>query len=381
PPTTARVYGLNWPKGADAKYTPDGHYAPDDNYGNACLIFQLWFERNKIDYIGKELLRRGIPSARGKTTWASSSIITILKNPIYAGRVATLKYERVEPKERRKNKSGKTSARLKSESEWHYLDGLVDKPIITWEQRLSIIERLKMNKDYADRNAKHNFLLKGLISCQLCHNNRHYYGVEHHGHPKYVCNKHYAVSYGDRCPAKPMDMAELDAGVKEKVRSFLTKPEVYLMQMEGKLALPEQTKADMEHRITDLERQYRDTIDAECRYADMLSQEAFDEKKKLLMTKRQYLNGEKDQQTAKLAALALATINRLTVEALRKRLQRNLDTATEADWRFILESLGVNVLAFGDGSWDIEICVPSADSRIVENHLIANQTPWCTYPC
>jgi len=74
--------------------------------------------------------------------------------------------------------------------------------------------------------------------------------------------------------------------------------------------------------------------------------------------KRQYLNGEKEQQVVKLATIEKATVNRLTIEALKKRLQRNLDTASEADWRFILDTLNAKVLAFGDGSWDLAIDVP-----------------------
>ena len=39
---------------------------------------------------------------------------------------------------------GKSSARLKSENEWHWNDGQVEKSIITWEQRIVIKEKLKM---------------------------------------------------------------------------------------------------------------------------------------------------------------------------------------------------------------------------------------------
>jgi site-specific DNA recombinase len=359
PPTIARVYGMTWPKGVDGKYLPN------EDYDNAKLIFELWFERCNLDYIGKELLRRGIPSPKGNMTWASCSLTTIIKNPVYAGRVATLKYEMSEPKNRRRNTFGKTSANLKPESEWHYLDGLVAEPLINWQQHLEIVEWLKNNKENASRNAKHNYLLRGLISCQLCHGNRHYFGIQPStGRAKYVCNKSWATGYREKCLALPMDKEGLEDGVKDKVRAFFAKPEVYLTNMQGRLGMQEQTKVDIEQRIKNLEREYQATIDTECRYADMLSPEAFDEKKKLLMIKRQYLNGEKEQQTVKLATLEKATINRLTIEALKKRLQRNLDTASEADWRFILDILNANVLAFGDGSWDLAIDVPPMSENV-----------------
>ena len=310
PPTIAKVYGMKWPKGELGKYKPDGKYEPDANYSNAKLIFELWFEKCNLDYIGKELLRRGIPSPRGKTVWASCSVTTILKNPIYAGRTATLKYERLEPKKRRKNTFGKTCAHLKPESEWHYLEGLVINPIITWEQHLDIIKRLLTNKENASRNAKHNYLLRGLISCQLCHGTRHYVGVQTtRGKDKYVCNKSWAVGYGERCLARPMDKEELEQGVKEKIRAFFAKPEIYLDEMNGRLGMQEQTKTDLEHSIKNLDREYQETIDAECRYADMLSKEAFDEKKKLLVLRRQHLS-EKNTSAMQECKLLIAPRNK-----------------------------------------------------------------------
>ena len=91
------------------------------------------------------------------------------------------------------------------------------------------------------------------------------------------------------------------------------------------------------------------------------------------MLRRQHLNEEKERQVSKLAALEKATVNRVTIEMLKNRLQRNLDNATEDDWRFILDTLKAKVLAFGDGSWDIAIDVP----LVSETDSIVNNTGWC----
>jgi hypothetical protein len=128
--------------------------------------------------------------------------------------------------------------------------------------------------------------------------------------------------------------------------------------------MQEQTKADLEHSIKNLDREYQESIDAECRYADMLSKEAFDEKKKLLVLRRQHLSEKKEQQGLKLVNLEKAAVTRMTIETLKKRLQRNLDTASEEDWRFILDTLNANVLAFGDGTWDLAIDVPPMSENI-----------------
>ena len=212
PPTVGKVYGMQWDK-------ERRKYLPDSSYENACLIFDLWFQSQKLDRVGAELLRRGVVTPRGRPEWSSSSISTILKNPVYAGRVATLKYERREPVARRRATFGKTSAKLKPESEWHWLpDGSVERPIITWDQHLAIIERLKRNELNASRNAKHDYLLRGRIQCQLC--GRGYFAVvqKKSGKPRYYCSKHYAYTGMDKCPAQPLDMNELHLGVAHRLK-------------------------------------------------------------------------------------------------------------------------------------------------------------------
>jgi len=56
----------------------------------------------------------------------------------------------------------------------------------------------------------------------------------------------------------------------------------------------------------------------------------------------------------------------MTIETLKKRLQRNLDTASEEGiGAFILDTLNANVLAFGDGTWDVAIDVPPMPENII----------------
>jgi hypothetical protein len=79
----------------------------------------------------------------------------------------------------------------------------------------------------------------------------------------------------------------------------------------------------------------------------------------------------------------------MTIETLKKRLQRNLDTASEEDWRFILDTLNANVLAFGDGTWDLAIDVPPMPENIngivspltsLGSDSIVNNTGCCICP-
>ena len=62
------------------------------------------------------------------------------------------------------------------------------------------------------------------------------------------------------------------------------------------------------------------------------------------------------------------------VEQMRENLRSNLDKASNEDWRFILECLGIKITAFGDGTWDIEINIPVTQTDEIPNP-IKNKTP------
>jgi hypothetical protein len=310
-------------------------------------------------------------TSRGRAIWSAGSIATVLKNPVYAGRVATLRYEKIEPTKRRKNTFGKTSFRIKPENEWHYIEGIVDRPIITWEQHLAIRDRLKLNWQYAVRNARHDYLARGLIECQLCH--RHYYGVRPtSGRPKYVCSKSWGISYGEKCTAKALDQEDVDTTIRSRIRSFLENPRAYAPEVQAQATLLDRTKEDIERSIKHLEKDYRDTIDDECS-ALRLSAEAFKQKQTMILLRRSWLVNEIKSQKEKLAGLERLRVTQQTIEAVRARLQSNLNKATYEDWRVVIEALGTKVLSFGDGTWDIEINVP-VDISVV------NSTPWYISP-
>lgn len=363
PPTMKSPYGYVW---------KDSRLVPNNNYSNAQLIWEMALKGLKTKRIGKELYKMGIPSSRGKPMWQPSSIIAILKNPAYAGRVAVLRYEKVEPKQRRKDTYGKTSARMKPRSDWQYLDGLVDEPIITWDQYLAVQERLELNKKYASRNAKRNYLLRGLIECQLCH--RHYYGVQRTDQkPAYVCSNAWAQVYGKKCQAKIIPCSTIENEVKIKVRNFLENPEVYMVEAENRMHATNKTEADIEQAIRELIKQHEDTIFQEQRAFRMLSDEAFMREQKLLETRKVWLEEEIKKQKLKLENFKQFSINCESIEIMRKRLQENLDEAGDEDWRMILEALSVKVYVFGDGNWDIEVNVPIFNP-------VKNNTPWYIFP-
>ena len=361
PPTKRQVYGYKW---------ENDKYVPDENYDKAKILWELIFSGMKLKAICKALLLRGIATPNGKVFWQPSSLRTIYLNPIYSGWVATLRYEKVLPKKRRKNTFGKTSFRIKPIEEWHFLDGLVEQPIVTWEQWLAAQERLKLNRQYASRNARHDFLLRGLIQCQTCYEqgiDRHYYGL---GRDQiYVCSAAWAQTYGKKCPSKAIKCSDIEDGVKAKIRSFLESPGIWFKEANNRLVdIP-----DIEQRIRDNDKQYQKTLDDERYKLEKLSPEAFEQEKHLLIAKRKWLKEENERLNAQLANLQKHNLKQEMVVQMRENLQANLDSATNGDWRLILESIGARILAFEDGTWDIEINIPVTP--------IENKIGWCTFPC
>jgi len=77
-----------------------------------------------------------------------------------------------------------------------------------------------------------------------------------------------------------------------------------------------------------------------------------------LVARRTWLKEENDRLKVKPDNLRQHTVQEDMIRQLRNNLMANLDGATNDDWRFILESLGAKILAFGDGTWDIEINIP-----------------------
>lgn len=374
PPTKRKVYGYKW---------KDGKFIPDENYENAQLAWTLALSGKKYKAICKELVLRGIPTPSGKIYWQKSTLQTILTNPLYAGRYAALRYEKVEPKKRTKSTFGKTSAKLKPIEEWHFIDDLVEQPIVTEQQFMTVKERLRLNQLNAKRNAHHDYLLKGLIRCELCYVqgiNRHYYGVRRTKQkPAYVCSAGWSQTYGKKCPSKAIPCSKIDEEVKAKVRNFLESPEFYLSAAQSETELRDKTMADIEQNIRDNEREYQRTIDDERYKLEKLTPEAFEQAQRLLIARRTYLKEENASLKVKLDNLRQHSVNKEMVRHMRNNLMANLDRASTEDWRFILESLGAKIMAFGDGTWDIEINIPVEEE--IPKDSIVFKTGSCTSPC
>jgi DNA invertase Pin-like site-specific DNA recombinase len=364
PPTMKAIYGMKW---------ENGRLVPTDDYRHGQEIWDMALAGAKIKEIGKELFRQVILSPRGERAWAPSTMANFLKNPTCAGRIAALRYEKVEPLHRKVRKRGKTSSRLKPEEEWVWLEGLVECPYVSWEQYLLVQERFKLNRLYASRNAHRFYLLRGMIECQLCQSNRHYYSVQRTGQaPAYVCSASWGQTYGKKCHAKPLICLVIETDVKNTVKRFLEDPDTYLAEAERRQELTGHTIANIEGKIVELSREREKTIADEQRAFRQMTPEAFERERAFIKARRCWLEEEIERQKAKLTNLQQIALNSQAIQILRDNLKVNLDQASDQQWRNIFEALGLRILAFGDGNYDVEINIPIES----ESMQIETRTPW-----
>ncbi|MDK0850768.1 recombinase family protein [Clostridium perfringens] len=127
------------------------------------LIFKLYIEGNGASFIASELNNLGYKTKLGNN-FSPSSVLTIIKNPVYIGKIAWKR------KDIKKSKTpGKVKdTRLRDVSEWIIADGK-HQAIITnenWEAAQTILKG-RYHIPYQLSNAPVN-PLAGLITCGVC---------------------------------------------------------------------------------------------------------------------------------------------------------------------------------------------------------------------
>ena len=161
PTTYHKVYGYCWDKNNNS-------LVPDSNHDTIKLIFEMVLSGASFDKVLTELKARGIVSPSGQPEWNKTAISRITSNPLYAGRYYALKAVSVPPKFRKVlNSYGNSSRKRKPLGESLYLPEVkVLNPPITWSQRDQILAQVKQHQKWSDRNAKRDYLLRGMILCE-----------------------------------------------------------------------------------------------------------------------------------------------------------------------------------------------------------------------
>ncbi len=166
-------------------------------------IFRRFHDESySIRKIAMELEADGILSPKGNPRWDPSTISGMLKNPMYGGRAYGLRHRAVQPEARTARTYGKSSIADNPREDWVELNVVVESPVVALAEFEAIQDRLRLNQKYSPRNAKHQYLLRGLITCEL--HEKTFHGVHNqgdsdgfvyqcgayaHGKPKNACKR------------------------------------------------------------------------------------------------------------------------------------------------------------------------------------------------
>lgn len=337
PSTYHKLYGYQWDK-------DNNKLIPNDNWPNVKLIFDMLLDGASYGRVIQELKKRGVLSPSGMDEWNKTVLSAIAHNPSYAGQYFALKKVAVEPEKRRTNSYGNSSVKILPLDQAFYMPQIeIVNPPITWQQRDSILRQLADHQRLSQRNAKRDYLLRGMVFCETHKGKngkpRTYHGQPHHNSWRYVC-----PVGGCRMPFLPGPYTE--KAVLAAVATVLRiQPEDLYRQLQTDQA---NSKTTTQAELDELDRRFDRSLDREVQLeerflAGEVAPEVHRRLKEKLTNERQWIQQEKADKLGKLMQLGREEAAVETLEQLRARYGLFGKELHQGQWREILEKLNVHV--------------------------------------
>ena len=335
-------------------------------------IWRLALGGMSMRRIVRDLHQKGVPTARGKPLWAVQVIHQILHNPVYGGRYHALRKRKTTPKQRRADTYGKTSSEMRPVDEWVYLTKVViERPVVSWDEYLAIQDRLDANKRYSRRNAKRQYLLRGLITCE--EHNRTYFGRPRSGKSGhgYVCPIANTVDASiKKCKRKWMGGPTLEREVWDRVVTLLTSPDAILGEIKRQRQTKEQTEASISEALERTNQRIAAREQAEMELVSLrirggLSDSIYQRQRSLLKAEKGWLDEESERLRRQLEQVRHRFVTLEQLYALQQRMGSKLNKANLESKRFVLEALETAVVVAPDGNVRVSFSIPPTESAIV----------------
>lgn len=233
------------------RYVPKNKASGQDGYlavvpEEAAIVRQIyeWVDKDSLS-ANQVVARLNRVSARARKggRWAKSTVLRILRNEMYAGvwyynkRYSS---EPLKPSSRsRYRRSLKNSNRLRKRAEWLPVVLPDELRIVSRDLWQRVQQQLTKNITFSPRNAKHSYLLRGMVRCGGC--GAAFTGDPNHGRFYYRCL--------NRCKKMPMVREEcLDETVWSAVTDAVLDPRIILDQVANLI-----DRQDKEDRISSIE--------------------------------------------------------------------------------------------------------------------------------
>jgi len=322
--------------------------------------------RCSLYWIAKELSDEGIRTPKGGIRWNVATIRGILRSPAYAGMAYSGRTRSV-PARRRKSALqpvgpgvGKGAA---PQGDWI---GIPVPEIVSQEVYDAAQQRLDENKRMARRNNhKHDYLLRGLVSCGQCHLSCTGRTVRP-GYSYYVCRGRtdaLRAAQGERCIARYAPSQALDSLVWEDLCGIVSSPGLITQALERAQAgewLPQalqSRKETLSQSLRQLERQQERLL--EVYLGEVIGREEFERKRKELEDTQNALQRQlkqlEVQAQKQLDVVELAA----GIEDFCERIQPTLDTLT-FEQRRQLVTLLIDRVIVDDEKVGIRYVIPTS---------------------
>jgi len=339
PSTRHKLLGYDW--------DGDLRLKPNEDWPTVKLILDMAVKGATLFAIKKELEKRGILTPKGAASWNRSSLNHIVNNPTYAGRYYGLKRQVVEPKRRLGNTYGNSSTRDLPLNQAVYLPEVeIVNPPISWEQYQQMQERRQKNKELAKRNAKHDYLLRGLIYCETHHGKT--------GEPRRYRGKRYNNSWIYTCPVGGCAHANLHGPETQDWAKLSTwclmnlQPDEFYERIANKVS-NSYTQASLNKELRDLETKYNRNINAETELEgrSLLGQEdpeVYRRLKAKFQAQRTWIKERKEAINKELALMDYHMAAIAMLQEIRARVSgRLLDDLNQDEWRELFTSLNLEI--------------------------------------
>jgi site-specific DNA recombinase len=334
-----------------------------------------WFIEDRLSL--RQLLRRlnfgpWYPRS-GRRPWSASTVHHLLSDPVYTGTAYANRYEHVAAKKPRAGSSAavaRNSRRLKPKEQWIAIPvpALVDQT--TWDRAQ---DQLARNARLAFRNnAKHNYLLRCLMTCGTCGRSMHgRTSLSGNGnqHQYYSCaGKDRILSARDTaCPQVPLKARDIEHAVWEHVAGLLGDPAHlvaqfarFVTEVDGGTARDTASGQPLSARLSRLDQADRRLIDAY--QAGILRLEELSDRRAQLAHQRRALEREQQQHVQLCQQHAQAKKVLANIAVFAERIRDRLQDAAFADRQAILQLVIERIIVHEDGL-EIRHVIPLRNPR------------------
>jgi len=346
PTSGHKVFGYDW----------DGpqRLVPNSDWDTLAYICRQGVAGIATRAIVRELNAKSIPSPQ-EQKWCVPTVWRILTDPTNAGRYYALRREAVEPRKRRAATYGRSSYRQRRFEEWVRLPHVeVVNPPLTWGEWGAIRRRMEQNKLYAQRNAKRDYLLRGIIICD--HHRRRYHGQPQHLYWRYTC------PVGKGCARPFINGPSIEGELKEILCDLFAKPAMILSaQLFGKGL--DGIGARLDQGLVRLEAKANKVVSAATELEARsvrgdVEPEIYERVKARLRAERSWIAEERERLQAQVALLGHQKEAQATLVELQARVKDRLGNADNGLWREIFAALNLTVLVHENGELELAASVP-----------------------